>query len=131
MNKPSIHDHVEHARRVASDTAHDAQAWASDVGHALRRSDAAKWLEAGLKIGALRTGAKAVGSVARRHPVVAVATVAGIGLVWYAARRRKHQQAVLEHDAGTGAARPVEGRAKRVEARRGRSRTRAVTPSGE
>ncbi len=136
MKTPPISDAVDHAREAAGRAASSAQDWAGSVGKNLRRTDAAKWLEAGLKIGALRTGAKVVGGFARRNPVVAVATVAGAGLIWYAARRRMHQQRALEDGSGE----PIEGQARRVEARKGkgggrnttrRSRAEAVTPSAE
>src|SRR5690606_41366380 len=50
-------------------------------------------LEPGVALGAMRTGVKAAGGFARRHPAMLAATVAGAGLLWYAAQRRKKQQA--------------------------------------
>lgn len=119
---------VEQARHAAQ----NAQHWVGEVGDTLRRSDAAKWLEAGLKIGALRTGARVVGGFARRHPAVAIATVAGAGLLWYAAHRRRKQLRVEQARAGTAALRgpdydhdehasyehALEGRAHRIDAHR-------------
>ena len=71
---------------------------------------AGQWLDTGAKIGALKTGARTAGGFIRRNPVVAVAAVAGAGLLWYAAARRKaRQQAEGE---------PIEGSARRIDARR-------------
>lgn len=69
---------------------------------------ASKWLETGAKLGALKGGARVAGMFVRRNPVIAIATAAGAGLLWYAARRKAQQAAQA----------PIEGRAKRVEARR-------------
>lgn len=123
---------VEHARHAAE----SAQQWVGSVGDTLRRGEAAKWLEAGLKIGVLRTGVKAVGGFARRHPAVAIATVAGAGLLWYAAYRRRQHAA----DGRAAEGEAIEGQARRIEARRAAAprrrsraaRTRAaVTPGAE
>ena len=70
---------------------------------------AGKWLEAGAKLGALKTGTRIAGTFVRRHPAAMAATVAGAGLLWYLARRRARQ-------AEDGV---IEGSATRVEARRG------------
>lgn len=70
---------------------------------------AGKWLEAGAKLGVLKQGARVAGMFVRRNPVVTVAAAAGVGLLWYAARRRAKQ-------AETAA---IEGSAQRVDARRG------------
>ncbi|AWV05832.1 hypothetical protein [Marilutibacter maris] len=129
---------VEQARHAAQ----NAQHWAGEVGDTLRRSDAAKWLEAGLKIGALRTGARVVGGFARRHPAVAIATVAGAGLLWYAAHRRRKQ---LRADRARALEGPdfdehalyehaLEGRAQRVDAGRAGhapETASALTPSAD
>ncbi|MBB1060027.1 hypothetical protein [Marilutibacter spongiae] len=135
MKTPPISDAVEQARHAAGRAADSAQAWAGSVGKSLSRTDAAKWLEAGLKIGALRTGARVVGGFARRNPAVAVATVAGAGLLWYAARRKMRERQALAHGDGEA----IEGQARRVEARKAkgarggtrRRRSASVTPSSE
>ncbi|ALN88956.1 hypothetical protein LC55x_5710 [Lysobacter capsici] len=75
---------------------------------------AGQWLETGAKFGALKTGARTAGGFIRRNPVVAVAAVAGAGLLWYAAARRK---ARLQSEE------PIEGSARRVEARRANGQT--------
>ncbi|MGY0799730.1 hypothetical protein ACW7G0_11845 [Lysobacter sp. A286] len=65
-------------------------------------------LEAGVALGALKTGGRVATTFIRRNPAVAVAAAAGAGLLWYAARRRARQ---AENAA-------IEGKATRVETRR-------------
>ncbi|MGO4261454.1 hypothetical protein [Lysobacter sp. TAB13] len=72
---------------------------------------AGQWLETGAKFGALKTGARTAGGFIRRNPVVAVAAVAGAGLLWYAAARRK---ARIQAEGGEA----IEGSARRIDARR-------------
>lgn len=72
---------------------------------------AMRWVETGAALGALKTGSRVATKFVRRNPAVAVAAVAGAGLLWYAARRRAKQA----EQAGNGA---IEGKATRVEARR-------------
>ena len=89
---------------------------ASQLGGSLKHSmpdKALKWVETGAALGAMRTGTRVVTRFVRRNPAVAVAAAAGAGLLWYAARRRAKR---LEADA------PIEGSAKRVEAKRGSRR---------
>lgn len=84
---------------------------ATQVGEGIKAKvpeRAMKWVETGAAIGAVRTGAKVATKFVRRNPVVAVAAVAGAGLLWYAARRRAKQ-------AENGV---IEGQSRRVEARR-------------
>ena len=89
---------------------------ASQVGDNFRHlvPSAGKWLETGAKLGVLKTGARAAGMVIRRHPAIAVATVAGAGLLWFAARRRAKR-------AENGQGDTIEGSARRVEAKRSNS----------
>ncbi|GAB2518584.1 hypothetical protein [Lysobacter humi (ex Lee et al. 2017)] len=86
---------------------------ASQAGDALRTMapKASSLLDTGMKLGAARAGAKAGLMLVRRNPVIAVATLAGAGLVWYAARRRAR-------NAEDGKGQTLEGSAKRIEARR-------------
>ena len=72
-----------------------------------------KWIETGAALGAMRTGTRVATRLVRRNPAMAVAAVAGAGLLWYAARQRQKKQ---EADA------PIEGTAKRIEAKRGTRR---------
>jgi len=83
---------------------------------------ALKWVETGAALGAAKTGARVATKLVRRNPAIAIAAVAGAGLLWYAARRRAKQ-------AEAGA---IEGQSRRVEAKRvqgangsgGKARTR-------
>lgn len=69
-------------------------------------------LNTGMKLGAARTAGRAGLAVLRRNPVIAVATLAGAGLLWYAARRRAQR-------AENGEGQTIEGSARRIEARNG------------
>ncbi|QNP41960.1 hypothetical protein [Lysobacter solisilvae (ex Woo and Kim 2020)] len=89
-----------------------AGAVGDNVRHALPR--AGQLLEAGAKLGVLKSGAKVAGKFARRNPVMIAAAVAGVGLLWYAARRRARRV-----EAGEGEHEPIEGSARRIEAKRG------------
>jgi len=84
---------------------------ASRVGDGLRDAvpdRAVKWVETGAALGALKTGTRVATRVVRRNPVIAVAAVAGAGLLWYAARRRAKRE---DSEA-------IEGTSRRVEAKR-------------
>lgn len=77
-------------------------------------------LAAGAKFGALKTGARVAGLFLRRHPAVTVATVAGAGVLWYAAKRRSARAEQGNADSSTvGGKTAIEGRSKRVDARNG------------
>lgn len=84
---------------------------ANAVGDGLKQAlpAADKWLQTGAKLGALKGGARVATTLVRRHPMVAAATVVGAGLLWYAARRKAR-------DAEANA--PIEGSARRVEAKK-------------
>ncbi|MEG3192936.1 hypothetical protein [Lysobacter sp. D1-1-M9] len=69
---------------------------------------AGQWLQTGVKLGALKSGARVAASVVRRNPAIVIATAAGAGLLWYAARRKARQ-------AENGS---IEGESQRVDARR-------------
>lgn len=99
---------------------------AGQVGETLKDAvpgRALRWVETGAALGALRTGSRTAGKFVRRHPVALAATAIGAGVVWYALRQRAKRQA-------DGAAQDehaedvIEGRARRVEARRARGSTR-------
>ena len=70
-----------------------------------------RWLDAGAKLGALKSGSGIAVKFVRRHPAATVATVAGAGLLWYLAHRRA-KRAEDGDDA-------LEGSARRVDAKRG------------
>lgn len=95
---------------------------AEQVGENLRYvvpPGAGKWLDAGMKIGALKTGARVAGKTVMRHPGVVISVAAGAGALWYLARRRAKQAANASD----------EGVSRRVEAKRGNGtgRTRTTT----
>ena len=92
-----------------------AMALIGELGDGLRRAvpgKAMQWVETGAALGALRTGGRVALKVARRNPVLAGAAIAGAGLLWYAARKR----------AKAAEQAPIEGSAKRVEARKPQAR---------
>lgn len=92
---------------------------ANAVGDGLKQAlpAADKWLQTGAKLGALKGGARVATLLVRRHPMIAAATVASAGLLWYAARRKARE---AEANA------PIEGSARRVEAKK----TTARKPRG-
>ena len=107
--------------------------WGGEVMDLVPR--AGKWLETGAKLGVVKTGSSVALKFVRRHPIAAVATVAGAGALWYLSRRAKQR-------AENGDARePIEGSARRVEAKRAGTarkrparkgtRSRASTTSSE
>lgn len=96
---------------------------ASSVGDNVRLAlpKAGQLLDAGAKLGVLKSGARVAGSFVRRNPMVIAAAVAGAGLIWYAARRRAKR-------AEAEGRKPIEGSARRVEAKRGNGARRTRTP---
>src|SRR5688572_16960620 len=86
--------------------------WGGEVMELVPR--ASKWLETGAKLGVVKTGSSVALKFARRHPVAMVATVAGAGALWYLARRAKQRA----EDANGNGREPIEGSARRVEAKR-------------
>jgi len=97
------------------------------VGDSVRHTlpdGAGKWLQAGMALGAAKTGSRAVGGVLRRNPAVLVAAAVGIGAAWYAVHRyRRKQQA-------NGGGQVIEGQSRRVEARRAPRKGDASTREG-
>ena len=90
------------------------------VGDNLRNAlpdTAGKWLQTGAVLGVAKTGTRAVGGFVRRNPAVAVAAVVGAGVLWYVARRHQKKQQQAAGDA-------IEGKSRRVEARRAAPRAR-------
>lgn len=97
-----------------------ARELANTVGERVRHampSRAGGLLETGVALGALQTGSRVAVGFIRRNPVVAVALAAGAGALWYAAHRKARQAENA----------PIEGTAKRVEARRAGSAGRRRT----
>ncbi|MDQ2701671.1 MAG: hypothetical protein M3Y70_02410 [Pseudomonadota bacterium] len=66
------------------------------------------WLETGAALAAIKTGGQLATRFVRRNPAVAVATVAGAGLLWLAARR--HAKKREENEAADGKTRQVRAR---------------------
>ncbi len=93
---------------------------ASQAGDAIRTlgPKASTLLSTGAKLGALKSGAKVGLMVVRRNPVIAVASLAGAGLLWYAARRRAER-------ARNGEGSTIEGSSRRIEAKKGESTGKA------
>lgn len=92
------------------------------VGDNLRGAvpdNASKWLQTGVALGAAKTGSRVVGSFVRRNPAVAVAAAVGAGVVWLAVRHQRKKA------NGNGAV--IEGKSKRVEAKRAAPRARKTT----
>lgn len=102
---------------IAGQASEMASHMASKLGGSLKGASlpdkAMKWIETGAAVGAMRTGTRVATRFVRRNPAVAAAAVAGAGLLWYAARQRQKK---LEADA------PIEGSAKRIQAKRRSSR---------
>lgn len=99
-----------------------ASSMGSNVRDVLPR--AGQLLEAGAKLGVLKTGARVAGTFVRRNPAVVAAAIAGAGLLWYAARRRARQA-----EQGNGRDREaIEGSARRVDAKRGTGTRRTHAP---
>lgn len=96
----------------------------SQAGSNLKQAvpSADRLLQTGAALGAAKTGGKLAVNFVRRNPVVAIAAAAGVGLLAYAAyRKRKRDQANA----------PIEGRSRRIDARKvngADKRTAQATP---
>jgi hypothetical protein len=100
----------------------------SQVGDNLRHAvphGAGKWLDAGIKLGAVKTGARVAGKFVRRNPAAFAAAAAGAGLLWLVARQRA-KKAEEGNGQGNGAS-----RSRRVEAKRGTARTSRAKSSAK
>lgn len=94
---------------------------ANQVGDNLRQvvpPNAGRWLDAGMKIGALKASTRVARKFVTRNPAAVVAVAAGAGDLWYLAHRRAKR---AENGSGEG-----ESRSKRVEAKRGNGSTRTT-----
>lgn len=92
---------------------------AGQVGENLKNlapSGAGKWIDAGMKLGAVKAGTRVARQVVMRNPAAVVAVAAGAGALWYLARRRAKQ-------AENGSA---DGNSTRVEAKRGNGSSRTT-----
>jgi hypothetical protein len=91
---------------------------ASELGDNLKHmvpAGAGKWLDAGVKLGAVKAGTRVAARIVRRNPAAFAAAAAGAGLLWLVARQRA-KRAENGNRAGNGA---IEGQSRRVEAKRG------------
>ena len=96
----------------------------SQAGTSLKHvgPSATKLLQTGAAMGAVKTGGRVAVKFVRRNPVVAVAAALGVGVLAYAAhRKRKRDEAHA----------PIEGRSKRIEPKRvsGTGKARKTTAS--
>ncbi|RYZ73400.1 MAG: hypothetical protein EOP91_05310 [Lysobacteraceae bacterium] len=84
---------------------------ASQAGTSLKHAapNAGKLLSTGAALGAAKTGGRVAVAFVRRNPVLGIATALGVGVLAYAAHRRRKRE---EANA------PIEGKSKRIEARR-------------
>ena len=81
---------------------------------------ASKLLQTGAALGAVKTGGRIAAKFVRRNPVAAVAAALGVGVLAYAAYRKRRQEASNA---------PIEGKSRRIEAKRvnGTGKARATT----
>ena len=83
---------------------------------------ASKLLQTGAAIGAVKTGGRVAVKFVRRNPVAVIAAALGVGVLAYAAHRKRKKEALNA---------PIEGRSKRIEAKRvngtGKARKTATT----
>ena len=70
---------------------------------------ASKLLQTGAALGAVKTGGRVAVGFVRRNPVVAVAAALGVGVLAYAAHRKRKRDALNA---------PIEGKSKRIQAKR-------------
>lgn len=96
----------------------------SQAGTSLKHvgPSATKLLQTGAAMSAVKTGGRVAVKFVRRNPVVAVAAALGVGVLAYAAHRKRKRD---EANA------PIEGRSKRIEAKRvnGTGKARKSTAS--
>lgn len=114
----------DHAMNALSTLPDRALRVASQFGDGLKDrvpDRAMKWVETGAALAAAKTGGRVATMFVRRNPAIVAAAAAGAGLLWLAARRRRKRI-----EAGEGGE-AIEGKSKRVEARRGSARKRTRT----
>lgn len=102
-----LEDITDRASQLASQLGGDLKGMLPD--------NAMKWIETGAVIGTVKTGSRVATRFVRKNPAVAVAAVAGAGLLWFAARKRAKKK---EAEAA------IEGQSRRIEAKRGSARRR-------
>lgn len=86
---------------------------AGQVGDGIRSAvprKALQWVETGAALTALKTGGRVATRLVKRNPAIAVAAVAGAGLLWLAARKRAKRNEESGGSDGRKAPRRVEAR---------------------
>ena len=85
---------------------------------------ASKLLQTGAALGAVKTGGRVAAKFVRKNPVVAVAAALGVGVLAYAAHRKRKLEALNA---------PIEGKSKRIEAKRvnGSGKTRKTATASK
>jgi hypothetical protein len=86
---------------------------AGQVGDGLRGAvprKALQWVETGAALTALKTGGRVATRLVKRNPAIAVAAVAGAGLLWMAARKRAKRNEEAGNTDGRKSPRRVEAR---------------------
>jgi len=97
---------------------------ASQAGSSLKNAvpSADKLLQTGAALGAVKAGGKLAVGFVRRNPVVSIVAALGVGVLAYAAHRKRKRDALNA---------PIEGRSKRIEAKRvngtGKARSSTTT----
>ena len=89
----------------------------ANIKHAM--PDADKLLQTGAALGALKAGGKVAGSFVRRNPAFVVAAAVGVGVLAYAAYRKRKK-------AGLDA--PIDGKSTRIQAKRIEGNGKARAP---
>jgi hypothetical protein len=96
---------------------------AGQVGDGIRSAvprKALQWVETGAALTALKTGGRVATRLVKRNPAIAVAAIAGAGLLWMAARKRAaRNEETGSSDGGTAP--------RRVAARRAPPKRRAAS----
>jgi len=103
---------------VITDRAMD---FVSQAGTQLRHvmPDADKLLQTGAALGALKAGSRVATSFVRRNPAFVAAAAVGVGVLAYAAYRRRKRDGL---DA------PIDGTSRRIEAKRAEAKPKAKAP---
>jgi hypothetical protein len=97
---------------------------ASELGDNIKHmvpAGAGKWLDAGVKLGAVKAGGRVAAKFVRRNPAAFAAAAAGAGLLWLVARQRAKRAENGNRSNGA-----IEGQSRRVEAKRGNGKTTAA-----
>jgi hypothetical protein len=97
---------------------------ASQFGDNLKHmvpAGAGKWIDVGVKLGAVKAGTRVAATFVRRNPAAFAAAAAGAGLLWLVARQRAKRAENGNRSNGA-----IEGQSRRVEAKRGNGKATAA-----